>query len=210
MPNYLALAFESALSVFGIRSVYEQPPYEVVARLKSAVEVRSYAPRLAAETTVEAPTEEAGRSAAFRILAGYIFGSNRSRQDIAMTSPVATSRPGREIAMTSPVATAAAGGGRHTMRFFLPKAVTAENAPVPNDPRVRIVTVPAQTVAALTFSGLGSRAALDARRSELLSALAGSGWRLDGEPETLFYDPPFTIPFLRRNEVTVRVRPADG
>jgi hypothetical protein len=215
MPNYLVLALESALAVFGIRS---QPRYDVVERI-GAAEIRAYAPRLAAEVTVAAASEDEGRGDAFRILAGYIFGGNREKADIAMTSPVATGAAGRDIAMTAPVETRAAGrdiamtapvaaagaAGGLTMRFFLPGKVTRDNAPIPNDPRVRIVEVPEETIAAVTFSGRGTEAALAERKRELLGALAGSPWRAAEEPYALFYDPPFTIPFLRRNEVAVRV-----
>ena len=62
-------------------------------------------------------------------------------------------------------------------------------------------------VAALTFSGLGTEATLTAAKRELLVVLAGSSWRAAEEPAALFYDLPFTIPFLRRNEVVVRVAP---
>jgi hypothetical protein len=219
VPNYLVLALESALAVFGIRSVYEQPRYEVVERI-GPVEVRRYAPRLAAETTVAPASEDEGRNEAFRILAGYIFGGNHEKADIAMTSPVAAGA-GRDIAMTAPVETRAGGRAQEmemtapdaaagtadgvTMRFFLPGKITRDNAPVPNDPRVRIVAVPEETIAALTFSGRGTKAALDAKTRELRGALAGSSWRAAEEPYALFYDPPFTIPFLRRNEVAVRV-----
>lgn len=203
MPNYLKLAGESALSVFGIRSQYEQPKYEVI-EFVGAVEVRRYAPRFAAQATVEAPDETTGRNEAFKILAAYIFGANRDKRDIAMTTPVETARP-REIAMTSPVQTAGRGG-RWTQRFYLPSDVTPQTAPEPVDQRVQLVEVPEETVAALIFTGLASD--LEARKRALVEALAGSRWRLAGEPFTMFYDPPFTIPFLRRNEVAVRVERA--
>src|SRR3954447_8667977 len=67
MPNYLVLALESALAVFGIRSVYEQPSYDVVERI-GPVEIRRYGPRLAAEATVTAESEAKARDQAFRIL----------------------------------------------------------------------------------------------------------------------------------------------
>jgi hypothetical protein len=208
VPSYVLLAAESALSVFGVRSVYEQPRYEVLARISGGIEIRRYAPRLAAEATVEAGSEEAGRNDAFRILAGYIFGKNRQRSEVAITSPVATAPDSREIAMTSPVATAGAGPGRWTQRFFLPTSLTAETAPTPTDPRIRIVELPEEASAAITFTGLAPKPALDAQKRILLGALAGSIWRPAGEPYTLFYDPPFTIPPLRRNEIAVAVAPA--
>ncbi|HEX2726531.1 MAG TPA: heme-binding protein [Beijerinckiaceae bacterium] len=210
MPNYLLLALESALAVFGIRSIYEQPRYEVVASVGN-VEIRRYAPRLGAEVSVVADIPEKGRNEAFRILADYIFGQNREGAEIPMTTPVATGAPaaarprGREIAMTAPVETAGTPDGV-IMRFFLPTTVTRDNAPVPNDARVKIVEVPEETIAALTFSGRGTEEALADNKRELLGALASSPWHAAEEPYALFYDPPFTLPFLRRNEVAVRVR----
>lgn len=200
MPNYLKLAAESALSVVGIRSQYEQPRYEVI-EFVGAVEVRRYAPRFAVQTTVEAADEATGRNAAFKILAAYIFGANRSKRDIAMTTPVETARP-RDIAMTSPVLTSG-GGGRWTQRFYLPSDVTPETAPEPLDSRVELVQAPEETIAATIFTGAGQD--LDRRKRELVSELNGSRWEPAGEPFTMFYDPPFTIPFLRRNEVAVLV-----
>ena len=203
-------------SVFGIRSGTEQPAYEVVAELGEAAEVRRYGPRLAAEVEVEASGEDDGRNAAFRILAGYIFGGNRAQQEIAMTAPVevAGESEGREIArkieMTAPVETALvetarAEGGRLTMRFFLPASLTEANAPTPEDPRVRILTLPGQTLAVRRFTGWRGAAEVDAEEGALRKALDGTAWRPAGDPVAFFYDPPWTIPFLRRNEVALPV-----
>jgi len=203
--SLLTSAFLSGCSTFGIRSGYEQPPYETVARL-GAVEIRRYGPRLAAETTVEGGEERAARNEAFRILAGYIFGGNRTRSAVAMTAPVAVERPAEQIAMTTPVETTAARGGHLTMRFFLPGRLTLDTAPEPSDPRVRLHVVPGETLAVLRCSGSGND--LAARQAELLRALDGSAWRATGEPAAFFYDPPWTIPFLRRTEVAVPVTAA--
>ena len=184
----IAQLFDSALSVFGIRTA-EEPPYEVVGRL-GEVEIRRYGPRFAAETTLEANGDQA-MNQAFFVLAGYIFGGNKRKQDIAMTAPVAMER-GQAIAMTAPVATEASAGGL-TMRFFLPAAVTAANAPEPDDKRVRLVAIPEETLAALRFTGTWRAGALEGQKRELLARLAGSGWEPKGEPFTQLYDPPFTI-----------------
>jgi hypothetical protein len=106
--------------------------------------------------------------------------------------------------MTVPVETAAAPG-TVTMRFFLPKELTEATAPAPNDPRVRIVPLPETTLAVLGYTGSTSVSAAAERKGELLDALDGSPWRPTAEPVTLFYDPPWTLPFLRRNEVAVPV-----
>jgi hypothetical protein len=192
-------------SLFGVRSGYEEPRYEVVDRFDEAIEVRRYAPRLAAETVVSAPEEEAARSEAFRILFDYISGANRASEEVAMTVPVETAPRGERIAMTAPVETAPATDGGYAMRFFLPSSYTLASAPEPTDPRVRIVAVPEATEAVLSFTGSRSPEQVASRQERLLSALETSAWRATGPPVALFYDPPWTIPFLRRNEVAVPV-----
>jgi hypothetical protein len=192
-------------SVFGVRSGTEQVSYAVIAHLGENTEVRRYPPRLVAETSVTAADESSARNKAFRILFDYISGANRAQKKVAMTAPVETAAAPETIAMTAPVETKAQAGGPYAMRFFLPADYTVETAPEPTNPEVRIVEVPERTLAVLRFSG--SRGADNVARhaSELDRVVAGSSWRAVGEPTTLFYDPPWTISFLRRNEVAVPV-----
>ena len=91
------------------------------------------------------------------------------------------------------------------MRFFLPAEYTVETVPEPTNPEVRIFEVPERTIAVLRFSGSRSSENVARHASELDRVIAGSSWRAAGEPTKLFYDPPWTIPFLRRNEVAVPV-----
>jgi hypothetical protein len=74
---YLVTGAEAVISVFGTRSIYEQPYYTVVERLSDAIEIRSYGPHLAVETTVEGPDSNTAENEAFRLLLGYIAGANR-------------------------------------------------------------------------------------------------------------------------------------
>ena len=201
MATLLGSLLLSACSVFGIRDGTEEPRHSLIERMGD-VEIRQYAPRLAAETTVPGDASSA-RGEGFRRLAGYIFGGNQGRTRIEMTAPVAQS--GERIAMTAPVAQAKDSAG-WVIRFFLPAGLT--DAPKPNDGRVRIVPVPAETMAVLRFSGLASDSAIATQRAALLEALAGTRWRLAGDPVSWFYDPPWTIPPLRRNEVAVPVADA--
>jgi len=194
----------SGCSLFGDRSSYEHPDYRVVERLGDEVEIRRYAPQLAAETTVT-PDES---DAAFRRLFDYISGNNSGGGEIAMTVPVETARAGDEIAMTVPVERADAAEGER-MRFFLPSGKTLDTAPRPLDPRVRLVAVPEKTEAVLRFGGFGGDAKVARKQRELLQAVERSGWRAEGEPVAYFYDPPWTLPFFRRNEVAVTVEPLD-
>lgn len=199
MASLLGSLLLSACSVFGVRSGTEEPRNSVVERLGDVVEIRHYTPRLAAETTVPGDAT-AARGEGFRRLAGYIFGGNQGGARIEMTAPVAQS--GTHIDMTAPVAQTSAGAG-WVIRFYLPAGLA--DAPVPNDARVRIVPVSEETMAVLRFSGLATEAALASQRAALLAALSGTQWRPVGEPVTWFYDPPWTLPPLRRNEVAVPV-----
>lgn len=214
MRNLLLLAVGcvtlAGCSFFGIRSGTEQVSYTVVETIAPSVEIRSYGSRLAAETVMDAADEDDGRNAAFRVLFDYITGANRPQAEIAMTAPVETEARGggddaAKIAMTAPVETNDAGDGRIAMRFFLPAAYTAETAPAPTDPRVRIVEIPGQTIAVLRFTGARDEAHVADQRAHLLQALEDSAWRPVAEPVALFYDPPWTLPFLRRNEVAATV-----
>jgi len=191
----------AACSVVGVRET-EEPAFTVIGHAGPA-ELRQYGPRVAAETTVAAD-EIGARSAGFRRLAGYIFGGNTSKAKIAMTAPVAQSS--EKIAMTAPVATAKAPGGAWTIRFFMPAGSTLDTLPTPNDPAVNLVPVPGETVAALRFTGSTSPESVREQQDALLKALSGSGWTPTGTVTAWFYDPPWTLPFFRRNEAVVTVR----
>ena len=198
----IGMALLPGCSVVGIRGGLEQPAYRVIDQAGPA-EIREYGPRLAAETTVTAADVQAGRGTAFRTLANYIFGGNKAKQSVAMTAPVEVGRP-QKIAMTAPVQTAARPG-EVTMAFFLPARFTLETAPQPNDPNVHLRRVPPETLAVLQFTGWPSATSINAEGKKLVQALAGTPWHPTGEPYALLYDPPWTIPFLRRNEVAVGV-----
>lgn len=188
-------------SVVGVRSGTEEPPYTVDATI-GEVEIRTYGPRLAAETFVE-DGEEAARNAGFRRLAAYIFGGNTAKQDIAMTAPVA--QTSEAIAMAAPVTQDSVAPGRWRIRFFMPGRYTLASLPRPNDAAVEIVEVPAQQVAVLRFSGDRSSTAVAEKQRLLMEALNASAWRPDSTTSAWFYDPPWTLPWLRRNEVSVPV-----
>jgi len=200
-----AALLTSACSTVGVRSGTEEPAFTEVARV-GAVEIRTYGERIAAQTVVTG-SSEAARNRGFQRLAGYIFGGNTSRTSIAMTAPVAQAGDGRSqsIAMTAPVAQGSVGQDRWTIQFFMPSEYTMDSLPVPRDPAVVLAVVPAETYAVLRFSGLGSARAVAEKEAELDAALTGSAWTRVGDPVVWFYDPPWTLPPLRRNEVAVRV-----
>lgn len=201
---YGVLAIESLFGVFGIR-LYEAPSYIVIDRIEDRIEIRRYRKRIAAEVALTA--SDAGENEAFSMLFAYIAGANRTADGsdgIAMTVPVEVDRSER-IAMTVPVE-ADETRDAVRMRFFLPGKYSIDTAPQPADERVRLVVVQEETIAALRFSGSGTDA--EERKSELVAALSATKWPPRGRPYLLFYDAPFTLPFVRRNEAAVTVSPA--
>jgi hypothetical protein len=191
-------------SIFGIRSGTAEPAYSVVGQI-GPVQLRQYGPRIAAETVVDAG-EEAARTKGFERLAGYIFGGNAGHASIAMTAPV-EQRPGERIAMTAPVGQARDAAGGFVVQFFMPAGSTLATLPKPDDPQVHLVSVPAQTMAVLRFTDGRGPADVAAKQAALLRRLQNTPWQPVGQPVAWFYDPPWTLPFLRRNEVAVPVEP---
>ena len=192
---YFLLTFlESFLSIFGIRAGFEEPPYKVVSTIGHDIEVRQYGPRVAVETAAQGDD--------FKRLFDYIAGANTRKETISMTTPV-EQRGGRLAPLASGQAAPA------VMRFFLPKKVAAD-PPKPDDGSVRIVDVPAQTLAVIRFSGTLDRVQSARYARILVDELAKHDRKAEGEPFLLGYDPPFTIPFLRRNEIAVAVAPGSS
>ena len=197
---------ESAGSIVGIRWGTEEPHY-LREPLTDNVEIRKYGPRIAAETTVDAG-EDRARNIGFRRLASYIFGANHREETISMTAPVAQQSGDDEIAMTAPVAQSRDVDNRWTIRFFMPSKWTMETLPQPDDDHVRLVTVPGETVAVLRFSGDRSADAVAQRTDQLRKTLRENAIEPTGEPVAWFYDPPWTLPFRRRNEIAIPVAAA--
>ncbi|EHB59310.1 SOUL heme-binding protein [Mycolicibacterium rhodesiae JS60] len=191
---------EGVGNIVGIRLGTEEPAYTVERQI-GGVEIRRYGPRVAAETAIGAD-EESARNQGFRLLARYIFGANAGGDKIAMTAPVAQ-QPSEKIAMTAPVATQRRPSGEWVIRFFMPSKYTLDTLPTPADDRVRLVKVPEETVAVLRFTGSIGPAAVGERTEQLLNVLYRNGIEPTGDPLAWFYDPPWTLPCRRRNEVVI-------
>jgi len=193
----LALSGSPALAV-------EEPAFKTVLK-EGSFEIRDYPAVVAAEVTVTGGQREAS-SKGFRLLAGYIFGGNKRRQSIAMTAPVVQRLNSEKIAMTAPV-TQIERAGSWTVRFTMPRGYTLETLPEPNDPKVSLRRLPAERFAVIRFSGLAGKADVDAKTIELLAAAKAHHLRAIGPVSLARYNPPWTLWFMRRNEVMVPVKP---
>lgn len=194
---------ESMLSIVGIRIGTEEP-HHLREPLTDNIEIRRYGPRIAAETTVDGD-EDRARNIGFRRLANYIFGGNHHDETISMTAPVGQQSASDEIAMTAPVAQSRTDNDQWVIRFFMPSKWTMDTLPDPDDDKVRLVPVPGETFAVLRFSGDRSPKAVADRTDELRKTLHDKGIEPAGDAVAWFYDPPWTLPFLRRNEVAIPV-----
>ena len=168
--------------------------------------VRQYAARVVAETTVAGSLRTAS-NAGFRRIAGYIFGRNHARgggsaRKIAMTAPVTVEPTSRRIAMTAPVTVGGDGEGWR-VQFVMPAGYTLATLPVPDDPAVTLREVAPARYAVVRFSGLVGEERLREETARLREWMQRRGLAAGGDPSLARYNPPWTLPFLRRNEVLI-------
>jgi hypothetical protein len=197
----IAIVIIAAAAAGPIMSRVEQPDYKVTSSA-GTIEIREYGALVAAEAEVRSERKAAIQEG-FRLIAAYIFGANKPKAKIAMTAPV--QQQGKQtIAMTAPV-TQQAGEGAWTVRFIMPKSWTIETLPAPTDERVKLVPVPAKRMVVIRFSGTANDALIAAKTSELRKYAAEHKLAVTGEPLLAFYNPPWTLPFFRRNEVMLEL-----
>jgi hypothetical protein len=168
---------------------YQEPEYFIVKKT-DVYEVRQYKQRTVAEVTYG--EEDSG----FRVLFDYISGANKGSKEVEMTIPITQSK---EIDMTAPVIQSMTDG-KMSMRFFLPMQYSKQNAPEPNDERVRIIDLPTEYFAVISYSGFASDGNFEEHYTKLKAALGKDGMVIKGSPIKATYNSPFTLPFLRRNE----------
>ena len=173
-------------SVLGKRTAKE-PPYKVLAE-EGDFEVRQYAEMIVAETVIEGAYGQTG-APGFSRLAGYIFGKNRSKEKLSMTAPVLQEKK----------------GNAWVMAFVMPEGSRLETLPVPLDPAVTLRSVAGKKVGVIRYSGLHSESNLRSYAGKLTEWLEKNGYRAGSQPRAASYDPPWTLPFLRRNEVHIDI-----
>lgn len=209
----LAMGALTLWIVVGVVSVagIETPKYEVVSEHKD-YEIRRYASHIVAEVTMEGEYRSA-MNGGFRKLADYIFGNNTSvtkkegSEKIAMTAPVIEREAVSEkIAMTAPVIEQENASGSRIVAFVMPSEYTLETLPKPNNPDVRLVEIPSKDYAVVRFSGTANADKAKEMKNRLLESLKRDQLEVVGEPMLAQYNPPWTPPFMRRNEVMVELK----
>jgi SOUL heme-binding protein len=175
----------AGLARWQLQRLFTPEPVHTVELHDGGFEVRRYAPSRVAETIVEGARREALEEG-FRRLADFIFGGNAGSQRIAMMAPVTSTQV----------------AGSHTVSFALPEGV---DLPKPTDGRIAIRPVASRRIAVLRFRGRYDDNAIEVMRRELAHRVNALGLKTSSEPAFAGYDPPWTLPALRRNEVWVEI-----
>ena len=199
----------------------EEPKFEVTVK-DGNCEVRRYAPVIVAETFVEGDMDAASRTG-FKLIADYIFGNNRlagtaldkASEKIAMTAPV-TAEPvpaSGKIAMTAPVTAEPVAAGssmasatQWRIHFVMPSQYSMQTLPKPNNEAVKLRAVPPRTFAVLSYSGFNTAARVQEKTDELALWMKSKNLQAAGAPQLARYDPPWTLPMWRRNEIHMEVK----
>ena len=204
------LAFLTGILIASTVMATEEPKFTVIEK-SEPFELRTYAPQLVAEVKVEGDLDVAS-SQGFRLIAAFIFGQNQVSEKISMTVPVGIeATQSTKIAMTVPVGIeaskdSATGVNQWVFSFVMPSEYTMATLPKPLNPLVTIRELPAQRRAAITFSGFYNEAKVLEKTRALEEWIKSKQWQATGSPQFARYNPPWSIPFMRRNEILIPVR----
>jgi SOUL heme-binding protein len=187
----------------GRAAAAEEPPHTVVLD-EGSFEIRDYPALALAEVTAPGDRNSAAYSG-FRKLAGYIFGGNARKQSIEMTAPVIEARAGAGTAIADPTGSPPGGQG-WVIRFVMPRQLSLAALPKPDDQAITLREAPPARVAVIRFSGLAGDGAVAAKTAELEAFVKERGLSPIGPPVIAQYDPPWTLWFMRRNEIMMPIR----
>jgi SOUL heme-binding protein len=179
----------------------EEPQFALVEQ-SGAFELRDYPPLIVAEASVKGERKLAINEG-FRVIADYIFGNNIAAEKVAMTAPV-TQQASEAVAMTAPV-TQQASGDSWTVRFIMPSEYTLETLPKPKNAAVTLKQIEGQRMAVIRFSGAADEQMLVEKTQALTAEITKRALSPVAAATYAFYDPPWTLGFLRRNEVMIAV-----
>ena len=209
MKIIVSLLLGSLILLPGVAMATEEPEYTILNQVDD-FELRRYDPQIVAQTWVTGDQKQAGNKG-FRILADYIFGNNTApsgeSSKISMTTPVKMqpqTSTSAKIAMTAPVALQE-NDGTWRVRFVMPSQYTMQTLPKPNNSEVSIIEVPAKTYGVIKFSGLVGEEKVATKTAQLKEWM--QNLNIVGTPEMARYNPPWTLPFMRRNEIMIEYQP---
>lgn len=184
----------------------EEPEFTLISQ-ENAIEVREYKPKIIARVEVEGDFDDAS-SKGFKLLADYIFGNNLlngESQKISMTAPVEMTPLAEDIVMTSTIMKSEANH-KWQVNFVMPKEYTLDSLPRPNNELVKIIEIPKEKYAVIVFSGL-VRDSSYTEKAQLLNDFIMTNNMTQLEAIKIArYNPPWTLPFFRRNELMAKIK----
>jgi hypothetical protein len=195
-----------ALIFTGAVMATEEPKFTILEK-EPPFEVRAYAPMIVAEVQVDGDLDGAS-SQGFKLIAAYIFGQNQVSEKIAMTAPVTVedqAPKNAKIAMTAPVGIESSAG-KWTVSFVMPAEYTMDTIPKPTNTQVQLRQIPALKKAVISFSGFYNAQKVAEKTLELEQWMKARNLQSSGSPNFARYNPPWTLPFMRRNEVMITLR----
>lgn len=192
-----------AISFFTSR--VSEPTYKLIKKA-DGFEIRKYDSYILAKVDVQGNYKEATNEG-FRILAGYIFGGNQRKLSIKMTAPVVESNASEKIAMTAPVLeTNSTSMTLRTISFVMPQQYNLNSLPIPNNTDIKFEEVPERYVAVLSYSWYTNEARVNKKKEQLLEILKKQNIEVLNQPQNARYNPPWTVPFMIRNEILVDIQ----
>ncbi|MBC7743033.1 MAG: heme-binding protein [Bdellovibrionaceae bacterium] len=187
-PVPLAEKIKSVAGLFGIRT-NDEPEY-MLKESEGNNEVREYFPHVLARIPLHGHDSKSVEHA-FAELSDYIFGKNSLKKQMAMVLPVIQEKR----------------GSQDYLCFILPPAFTAVSAPQPDNQNIEFETRSGEVVAAIEYSGVNTPEKIEEKKYELLKWLSEeTAYEPCSEIRTAQYDPPMTIPFMRKNEIIITVK----
>jgi hypothetical protein len=202
-----AIVLSSVLGA-NLAMAVEEPKFETVLK-DEAFEVRRYPPLVVATTQVPGDMDAASNRG-FRTIADYIFGNNvatpaGASAKIAMTAPV-TLTPMTPATPAANTATSDMTAEQWQVQFVMPGQYRLDTLPRPKNEAVTLRELPARTTAVLSYSWLNSEAKVQQKTDELRAWMKSRQLEALGAPRLARYDPPWTLPMWRRNEIQIDIR----
>lgn len=191
---------------------YEEPKYQVLVK-SDEFEIRQYAPMLIAEVTVDGDMDQASNKG-FRLIADYIFGNNQvagksENEKISMTAPVTIEPVSKKIEMTTPVTISPSGddfkAGQWRVNFVMPSQYNLNNIPKPNNSQVTLKQIPEKYFVINSYSGFNTQSRVQDKSNQTIAWINQQGLKAISAPQLSRYDPPWTLPMFRRNEIMVEI-----
>ena len=169
-------------------NIYKEPSYNLLSKKKN-IEIRQYSEYIVAKTTVSLNNGKELENNMFRTLASYIFGRNQNSQNIPMTAPVTTFKD----------------NDNYNMLFYMLNSNEIKDLPSPSGQNITFEKFNLDKCAVISFSWFVNDRKIIKYKNKLQKFLDDNGYKAISPFMINRYDSPWRLPFMRRNEVLVKI-----